>query len=194
MSLRFVTAVRRPAVVLGATLLTLLLLPAVAAGAGVAVTDADNGKTVVVIPNTTVTITLESNASTGYSWEVLTAPDATIAGLLPGAGRYTEPPTKPTSPPIVGAPGTQTFAFRSHALGNTKIILGYIPPAGSKPGKTFALDIRVVSVADLPNTSATSEARPATPPIGLLVGLFAVMAVSLRLVLRRLQRQRMRER
>jgi predicted secreted protein len=194
MSMRYVTAVRRPAVVLGAALLTLLLLPAVAAGTGVAVTDADNGKTVVVIPNTTVTMTLESNASTGYSWEVLTAPDATIAGLLPGAGKYTEPATKPTSPPIVGAPGTQTFAIRSHALGNTKIVLGYIPPAGSKPGKTFALDIRVVTVADLPNTSTTPEARPAAPPIGLLVGLFAVLAVSLRLVLRRLPRQRMRER
>jgi predicted secreted protein len=186
--MRFVTGGRRSAVILAGALLTLVMLPAAAGAAGVAVSDADNGKTVLVVPNTTVTITLESNASTGYSWEVVTAPDPAIAGLLPGAGKYTAPAPPASGPPVTGAPGKQTFAFRSHALGTTKIVLGYIPPAATTPANTFTLDIRVLNAADLPNTATSPQSRTAMPPYGLLVGLVAAIAAMMRLLPRRSDR------
>ena len=95
----------------------------------VRLTDADNGATVKLALGGTLTITLESNPSTGFSWSL-----AGLAGPeleLVGEPLYV-PPVSTT--PIVGAPGTQVFTFRTTGIG--------MPPAGTPAIVQVALDYK----------------------------------------------------
>jgi inhibitor of cysteine peptidase len=95
----------------------------------VRLTDADNGAAVKLALGGTLTITLESNPSTGFSWYLagLAGPELEMAG----EPQYV-PPASTT--PLVGAAGTQVFTFRTTGIG--------MPPAGTPAIVQVALDYK----------------------------------------------------
>jgi inhibitor of cysteine peptidase len=99
--------------------------------------DADNGATVRLARGGTLTVTLESNPSTGFSWYL-----AALAGPeleLVGEPQYV-PPVSTT--PVVGAPGTQVFTFRATGIG--------MPPPGTPAVVQVALDYKRSFEPDVP--------------------------------------------
>ncbi len=68
-----------------------------------------------------MSISLESNASTGYAWTAKISDTAVVVQM--GEPEYTEPAS--TGTPLVGAPGTQTFYFQAVDTGTATITLDY---------------------------------------------------------------------
>ncbi len=68
-----------------------------------------------------VSISLESNASTGYAWTAKISDTAVVVQM--GEPEYIEP--TPSGTPLVGAPGTQTFFFQAVEKGTATITLDY---------------------------------------------------------------------
>jgi predicted secreted protein len=66
-------------------------------------------------------VTLESNASTGYSWSASIS-DTAVLGQM-AEPQYIEPPSSGT--PLVGAPGSQVFFFQGLSTGSATITLDY---------------------------------------------------------------------
>jgi len=110
------------------------------AGTVLAVTEADNGKTLSLGHATTVTITLAGNATTGYSWAV-TKMEGTA---LEQAGEIQYTPSR-ARPGMAGSGGTSTATFRAVKAGTSTITLAYARPweNGQPPAKTFQVTITV---------------------------------------------------
>jgi predicted secreted protein len=132
-----------------------------------ALAEAACGGIVGIDSDGTVTVTLASNASTGYSWKVTQEPAALLVAE-PGSGDYAGPPAG--SPP--GAGGSQTFAWRATATGSTSLALGYVPPAATVPEKTCALTVVAGSPVERPakpddegsGSGSTDGSVASTPP------------------------------
>lgn len=115
-----------------------LLAACTPAAAPISLTDKDNGKQVTLAVGQELTLTVESNATTGFAWEV--------AGLNTGVlEQVGEPEYKAPSTGLVGAGGVQVFRFKAKAAGQADLKLNYrrawekdVPPA-----KTFALTVAV---------------------------------------------------
>lgn len=106
---------------------------------GTSLTEADNGKTINLQPGETLTLTLESNPTTGYSWQVLELDNAV---LVPEG----DPEYKQSSGAegLVGAGGTETFRFKTIGSGETSLSLGYMRPWESVPPvETFTIQVDV---------------------------------------------------
>lgn len=69
-----------------------------------------------------MSITLESNPSTGYSWFALISDPAVLVQM--GEPQYQEPASDPNNP-IVGAAGSDTFYFQAADTGTTTLNLDY---------------------------------------------------------------------
>lgn len=110
----------------------------VMAAQSVAVTEAQNGKTVVVEKGASLIVTLESNPSTGYGWEVAKN-DAAI--LKP----FGAPIFRASAHEMPGAPGQQSFIFHATSNGKDSVVLEYRRPweKGIAPAKTFSLIVSV---------------------------------------------------
>jgi inhibitor of cysteine peptidase len=84
-------------------------------------------------------ITLASNATTGYRWELTALPDEAVVKLVTNA--YKSPETR-----ALGAGGQEIWTFRAVGLGRTVINLKYVRPweKNVAPVKTasFAVDVR----------------------------------------------------
>ena len=89
----------------------------------------------------TVAAMLRANPSTGFQWEVATAPDVRV---LAAAGDPTYTPST-LQPPMPGAGGTAWFRFRAVAAGTTRITLMYRRSweAGVPPAETVTLTVTV---------------------------------------------------
>jgi inhibitor of cysteine peptidase len=102
-------------------------------------TEANAGAAVTVNAGTRVRVVLESNASTGYSWKVSTAPDATVLTSL-GEPYYVPPVTT-----LLGASGHQVFDFVAVAPGTTSLQLAYerttTPP--ESPASSWSVTLTV---------------------------------------------------
>jgi inhibitor of cysteine peptidase len=119
-------------------LLIIVLLAAQFALAGCAVLDAagasdakevalgiaEDGKQVELRQGQVLVVTLDSNATTGYSWSVA-ANDGTV---LAAAGDPVYRGPEDQNPPVVGAGGTETFRFTAAAAGSTTLRLEYRRP------------------------------------------------------------------
>jgi inhibitor of cysteine peptidase len=68
-----------------------------------------------------MSVTLESNPSTGYAWLATISNTATLVQMA--EPDYSEP--GPSATPLVGAPGTQTFFFQAIETGNATLTLDY---------------------------------------------------------------------
>ena len=106
---------------------------------GASLTSADNGKQITLQSGDVMTLTLESNPTTGYSWQVL----AIDNGVLVRDG---DPTYKGASGSVkvVGAGGTETFRFKAVGAGETSLELGYMRPWEDVPPiETFLVQIVV---------------------------------------------------
>lgn len=70
------------------------------------------------------TVTLPSNPSTGYSWQMLKEPDSKV--LKKTGSKYNEPQKQ--NPPIVGAGGKETWSFKAAGKGKQNIEMVYVRP------------------------------------------------------------------
>ncbi len=80
-----------------------------------------NGTTQTLKKGEVMSISLESNPSTGYSWYATIANTNVLVSM--GEPVYQEPSAAST--PVVGAPGTQIFYFQAVEVGTTTITLDY---------------------------------------------------------------------
>ena len=88
-----------------------------------------------------MSITLESNPSTGYSWYAAISNIAVLAQM--GEPEYTAPAESST--PMVGAAGAQTFLFQATEIGSTTITLEYKRgwETDVAPEKTITITVEV---------------------------------------------------
>jgi inhibitor of cysteine peptidase len=89
-----------------------------------------------------MSITLESNPSTGYSWFATVSNPDVLSQM--GEPEYIEP-TQSSSTMIVGAAGTETFMFQGTASGSAIITLDYKRgwETGVAPEKTITITVEV---------------------------------------------------
>lgn len=100
---------------------------------------ASAGKEVTLATGGTLTITLESNITTGYSWnETADIGDKTVM-------QQTDHKYQPPGTPIPGAGGVEIWTFKALKTGKSTISMGYARPfePGVAPVKTFTLNVVV---------------------------------------------------
>ena len=103
------------------------------------ITDADNGKQITVKSGDVVTVSLVSNPTTGYSWQVMKIDNAVLVQV--GDPEYKQ---SPGTEGLVGAGGTETFRFKAVGTGETTLGLGYMRPWESLPPiETYTVTIKV---------------------------------------------------
>ncbi len=107
-----------------------------AAAKEVRLNNGDNGKTVKVAVGGTVTLTLESNPTTGFSWEKTDKVDKDILKLEKNDYKQKDHPAG-----MVGVGGTTVIVYRALKKGNAKIDLTYMQPW--EPDSKFNTDYTV---------------------------------------------------
>jgi inhibitor of cysteine peptidase len=97
----------------------------------------DNGREITLQKGQTLTIKLEGNPTTGYSWEVVESEDA----ILQQVG---EPEFEAESD-LLGAPGTQTLRFEAVETGQMELKLVYRRSweTDMEPLETFTVHVTV---------------------------------------------------
>lgn len=126
----------------GLATLTALVLAGCGGGSGgmVKANDEDNGGRVEMKVGGTLEIELESNPTTGYTWQVIESG----AGVLEqtGASDYT---SDSEGEGAVGVGGTETFTFEAIAAGEVTLELAYMRPweTEEEPADTFTLTVEV---------------------------------------------------
>ena len=103
-------------------------------------TAADNGESINLKLNEIIKIKLESNPTTGYSWNLSDETSTAIISLI-SSDYKTSTPDKG----VVGAGGNETLTFKAIAKGNTTIILTYNKSweEGVEQIETFKLNVTV---------------------------------------------------
>jgi inhibitor of cysteine peptidase len=101
----------------------------------------DNGGQVALSVGQSLVVTLASNPTTGYSWQVAEGTGTVLAQV--GEAIYRETPQEGT--PLVGVGGTETFRFEARAAGQTSLLLEYRRPWEEtvEPVETFSVDVVV---------------------------------------------------
>jgi len=101
---------------------------------------ADNGSQVELTSGQVLEVTLESNPTTGYSWEVSEVDETVLTQL--GEAEFRQAPAE--GEPVTGAGGTETFRFAS-ATGETTLTLVYHRPweKDVEPLETFSVQVVV---------------------------------------------------
>ena len=125
-------------VVASLAMLSVLLPENVPAIQVVTVVQADQGRTIKLERGDTLVISLESNPSTGYVWQI----DKHESPIL----KLASPPVfQPATHPMPGAPGHQRFEFTAVWRGSGSIELDYLRPweKGVVPAKTFTVVVTV---------------------------------------------------
>ena len=98
--------------------------------------ESSSGKQVSIAVGGTITVTLDSNATTGYSWELKEISDTAV--LEKTDNKY-EAPTSG----LIGAGGKEVWTFKVLAAGTTTLSMEYSQPwvGGQKAAKNFALTV-----------------------------------------------------
>lgn len=98
-----------------------------------------SGKTVTLRMGGRMEVALESNPTTGYSWQRERGDTAVLAS---DSSSYQ--PEK-TQPGVVGAGGTEILAFRGARPGRTRLVLVYRQPwgGGASSGQRWEADVVV---------------------------------------------------
>lgn len=107
----------------------------------VEVDEADDGGQVELVRGQTLVVTLESNPTTGYCWEVVEEPGS----ILKQMGEAEFKPSDTDEPPLVGAGGWEIFRFRAVSTGQMSLQLVYHRPWEGRvePLQTFTLQVVV---------------------------------------------------
>lgn len=103
--------------------------------------DRHNGMQKELTRDQVLFVTLESNPTTGYSWQV----DELDQSILRQVGDPEYKLSAPGNPPVVGAGGMETFRFETVSVGNTTLKLVYRRPweKDVPPIKTYTIQITV---------------------------------------------------
>ena len=111
--------------------------PEVLPAGAVELSEADSSKTVIVTAGSLITVSLEGNLTTGYSWSV----DEIDPQYL---GREGEPQYERNSK-LTGAGEVTIFTFKALKLGETRLLLVYMRPfeASKPPEKSFEVGIEI---------------------------------------------------
>ncbi len=100
-------------------------------------TPANNGEALDIAEHQILNIKLDSNATTGYQWNLVTPPDDRILKFL--SSKYNAPTSAAT-----GAGGSETWQFQAIGRGKTTFKLGYFrPPDPQHVAKEYSLTINV---------------------------------------------------
>ena len=123
-----------------------ILVTSVVVGAGAACTGGSNnlnvdssysGKQVELSVGQSLVVTLESNATTGYSWTLAQNSDESV--LNKTGNEYVAPQTT-----LIGAGGKEEWTFKALKKGTSTISMGYSRPWESTPPvDTFDLTVVV---------------------------------------------------
>lgn len=102
-------------------------------------------KEVEVSAGGTVLITLESNPTTGFKWELVKISDETVVKLLEQRFEAPKPKVEMNRGPVTGAPGKELWTFKALKKGLSRIQMEYSRPweGGEKGVKKFVLQIIV---------------------------------------------------
>ena len=103
----------------------------------------DPGTAYAVAVGDEFTITLESNATTGFGWALESAPPADVLELVDDV--YVAPDTD-----LVGTPGHQELTFRAVGDGSTFIQLWYVRPFDDPPAPDARAQYEVVVGTGVP--------------------------------------------
>jgi inhibitor of cysteine peptidase len=102
---------------------------------------ANNGVTLETTVGQTINITLDSNITTGFQWNLVSEPNASVLKLL--SSQYVEPAAG--NPPVVGAGGREVWKFQTIGRGTATIKLAYFRPfeKNTPPAKEFSATLVV---------------------------------------------------
>ena len=118
---------------------TLLLIVGCSSGNTVELDADDNGKAVELEVGQMLAITLDSNPTTGYSWEAGGEHDELV---LSGEPEYKQ---RNRDKNLVGGGGQETLRFEAQKAGQVHLELVYHRAweKGAKPAETFAVDVTI---------------------------------------------------
>jgi C1A family cysteine protease/predicted secreted protein len=121
----------------------------------------DDNRQIELKEGQVLVVGLESNPSTGYTWEIEGAKET----ILRQTGKIVFEPESgpPGAPALLGAPGKQILRFEAVAAGQTTLRLVYRRPweKGAKPAKTFSLQVQGVGLFTRPKSpTPTPTAEP----------------------------------
>ena len=102
-----------------------------------------NGQEVEIAVGGLLTVTLESNPTTGFKWELTEITDPTVLELV--ESKYEPGKEARQTPPVPGAGGEEIWSFKALKKGTTKLSMEYSRPweGGEKAVETFDLTIVV---------------------------------------------------
>jgi len=124
-------------------IVVMLLMAIIAAGCGptgeVRLDMADNGRQIEAEVGQILAISLESNPTTGFGWELVELEDPILQ--LMGEAEFQPAESKE----VVGAGGTETFRLKAKKAGQTTLTLVYRRSweEGVEPLETFRLNVVV---------------------------------------------------
>lgn len=101
----------------------------------------DDGSQIELEQGQVLVVTLESNPTTGYRWEVAEIQES----ILEQMGEAEFKASETGEPPLVGAGGWEIFRFKAISAGQTTLKLGYHRPweEGVEPINTFSIEVVV---------------------------------------------------
>jgi predicted secreted protein len=136
----FIKRVKTKSVILLFIIFIVLLVFSGCTIAGKTLTESNNGENINLKVNDVIAIKLESNATTGYQWNLSNETDSNIITLI--SSDYTVANAEET---LVGGGGYETFNFKAKSKGSTAIILTYNRSweKGEEPAKTYRINIVV---------------------------------------------------
>ena len=104
----------------------------------VSVDESSSGKQVEIGMGGTLTVTLDSNATTGYSWELQEIGNTNV--LQKTDNKYVAPTSG-----LVGAGGKEVWNFKAFKAGKVSLSMEYSQPwaGGQKGAKSFNLTVIV---------------------------------------------------
>lgn len=134
----------------------------------------DDGRRIQLKQDEILVITLESNPSTGYTWELEEAEvQVESQGILQQVGKTEFTPqtsspeaaTRQDAPYLLGAPGTQILRFAAVETGQTTLSLVYRRPweRDVSPARTYSLQVEGVGPFTSVETVARVDANDAAP-------------------------------
>jgi inhibitor of cysteine peptidase len=105
------------------------------------VDEEDDGSQVELEQGRILVVTLKSNPTTGYRWEVVENQESILEQM--GEAEFKQSDTG--EPPLVGAGGWEIFRFKAISTGQTSLKLVYHRPweEGVEPINTFSIEVVV---------------------------------------------------
>ena len=109
------------------------------------VDESQDGQLVEVAAGTLVTVKLESNATTGFRWELAEPIDEGMLALI--ESKYVPPQEAEGDEEVVGAGGVEEWTFETLKPGDATISMAYSRPweGGEKGVETFNVTVRCLS-------------------------------------------------